>query len=173
MKVLFTEVRNPFNPQYFAIKLNFYFQTGTASNTSVSYEINCIQFVDMPIFVCTFLISFLLPSWRAVQFYRPHLEERDPIWRNGTPFGGKGPHLEERDSIWRKGTPFGGKGPHLEEMDPIWRKGTPLGGMGPHLEERDPMWRKGTPFGGKGPHLEERDLIWRKGTPFGGMGPNL
>ena len=26
-----------------------------------------------------FLISFLLPSWRAVQSYRPHLEERDPI----------------------------------------------------------------------------------------------
>ena len=27
-----------------------------------------------------FLISFLLPSWRAVRSYRPHLEERDPIW---------------------------------------------------------------------------------------------
>ena len=23
---------------------------------------------------------FLLPSWRAVRSYRPHLEERDPIW---------------------------------------------------------------------------------------------
>ena len=29
-----------------------------------------------------FSISFLLPSWRAVQSYRPHLEERDPIWGN-------------------------------------------------------------------------------------------
>ena len=27
-----------------------------------------------------FLISFLLPSWRAVRSYRPHLEKRDPIW---------------------------------------------------------------------------------------------
>jgi hypothetical protein len=27
-----------------------------------------------------FLNSFLLPSWRAVRTYRPHLEERDPIW---------------------------------------------------------------------------------------------
>ena len=27
-----------------------------------------------------FLISFLLSSWRAVRSYRPHLEERDPIW---------------------------------------------------------------------------------------------
>ena len=26
------------------------------------------------------LISFLFPSWRAVRSYRPHLEERDPIW---------------------------------------------------------------------------------------------
>ena len=25
-------------------------------------------------------LSFFLPSWRAVQFYRPHLEVRDPIW---------------------------------------------------------------------------------------------
>ena len=24
--------------------------------------------------------SLLLPSWRAVRSYRPHLEERDPIW---------------------------------------------------------------------------------------------
>ena len=28
----------------------------------------------------SFLNSFLLPSWRAVRSYRPHLEERDPIW---------------------------------------------------------------------------------------------
>ena len=27
-----------------------------------------------------FLISFLLPSWRAVRSLRPHLEERDSIW---------------------------------------------------------------------------------------------
>ena len=27
-----------------------------------------------------FLNSFLLPSWRAVRSYRPHLEERDSIW---------------------------------------------------------------------------------------------
>ena len=27
-----------------------------------------------------FLLPFLLPSWRAVRSYRPHLEERDPIW---------------------------------------------------------------------------------------------
>ena len=27
-----------------------------------------------------FLDSFLLPSWRAVRSYRPHLEERDLIW---------------------------------------------------------------------------------------------
>ena len=26
------------------------------------------------------LISFLLPSWRALRSYWPHLEERDPIW---------------------------------------------------------------------------------------------
>ena len=57
---------------------------------------------------------------------RPHLEERGPIWRKGTPFGEKKPHLEERDPLWRKETPFGGKGPHLEERDPIWRKGAPF-----------------------------------------------
>ena len=27
-----------------------------------------------------FCISFLLPSWRAVRSYRPHLEDKDPIW---------------------------------------------------------------------------------------------
>ena len=27
-----------------------------------------------------FLNSFLLPLWRAVRSYGPHLEERDPIW---------------------------------------------------------------------------------------------
>ena len=27
-----------------------------------------------------FLNSFLIPSWRALRTYRPHLEERDPIW---------------------------------------------------------------------------------------------
>ena len=27
-----------------------------------------------------FLLSFLLPSWRAVRSYRPHLELWDPIW---------------------------------------------------------------------------------------------
>ena len=30
-----------------------------------------------------FLMPFLLPSWRAVWSYRPHLEERDPIWDDG------------------------------------------------------------------------------------------
>ena len=34
-----------------------------------------ISFIPRP-----FLISFLLPSWPAIQSYRPHLEERDPIW---------------------------------------------------------------------------------------------
>ena len=36
-----------------------------------------------------FLISILLPFWRAVRSYRPHLEERDPIWGDDwshTPF---------------------------------------------------------------------------------------
>ena len=28
------------------------------------------------------LLSFHLPPWRAVRSYRPHLEERDPIWGN-------------------------------------------------------------------------------------------
>ena len=28
------------------------------------------------------LISFPLPSWRAVRSYRPHLEEGEPIWGN-------------------------------------------------------------------------------------------
>ena len=28
----------------------------------------------------SFLNSFLIPSWRAVRSYRPHLEEMDPIW---------------------------------------------------------------------------------------------
>ena len=27
-----------------------------------------------------FLLSFILPSWRVVRSYQPHLEERDPIW---------------------------------------------------------------------------------------------
>ena len=34
------------------------------------YNINC-QDCNM---------AFLLPSWCAVRSYRPHLEERDPIW---------------------------------------------------------------------------------------------
>ena len=32
-----------------------------------------------------FLNSFLRPSWRAVRSYRPHLEERDPIWGDDWP----------------------------------------------------------------------------------------
>ena len=33
-----------------------------------------------PLATCLFLNSFLLHSWRAMQSYRPHLEERNPIW---------------------------------------------------------------------------------------------
>ena len=28
----------------------------------------------------SFLLPFLLPSWRAMRSYRPHLQVRDPIW---------------------------------------------------------------------------------------------
>ena len=31
-------------------------------------------------FTRTFLISFLLPSWRALRSYQPHMQESDPIW---------------------------------------------------------------------------------------------
>ena len=33
------------------------------------------------------LLSFLLPSWRTVRYYRPHLEERDPIWDDDWSYG--------------------------------------------------------------------------------------
>ena len=35
------------------------------------------SFFDLP---HPFLLSFLLPSRRVVRCYRPHLEEKDPIW---------------------------------------------------------------------------------------------
>ena len=35
-----------------------------------------------PVLPHHFLHSFLLLSWRAVRSYRPHLDERDPIWGN-------------------------------------------------------------------------------------------
>ena len=31
---------------------------------------------------CPFVLSFHLPPWRVVRSYRPHLNERDPIWDN-------------------------------------------------------------------------------------------
>ena len=40
------------------------------------------------------LISFLLPPWRTKRSYRPHLEEREPIWCDDwshSPFIGRSP----------------------------------------------------------------------------------
>ena len=45
------------------------------------YNMNNLKFA-MRYSVRPFLISFLFPSWRAVRSYRPHLEERDPVWGN-------------------------------------------------------------------------------------------
>ena len=51
---------------------------GRKSSHMVVILFNAGQSIN-PFLSHPFLPSFLLPSWRAVRSYRPHLEERDPI----------------------------------------------------------------------------------------------
>ena len=44
------------------------------------YFVSDTPIISLSLLVDPFVLSFLLPSWRAVRSYQPYLEERDPIW---------------------------------------------------------------------------------------------
>ena len=105
----------------------------------------------------------------------PCFAARQPVWRQGTFFGGrdKAPCLPAWPSVWRqgKGTMFGGKASCLATgtRHPICqhglsKEGKALGGWEPCLPKGHLVRRQSTPSGDRAPRLPTVHHDWRRCT---------